>query len=68
MSMPAELATVARDRRRALRLTQQEAAELAGVSAKFIRDFERGKDSVRLDKLQNLLVVLGLTLRVELSR
>ncbi len=68
MSTPTELATVARDRRRALRLTQQEAAELAGVSAKFIRDFERGKDSVRLDKLQNLLVVLGLTLRVELSR
>lgn len=68
MSTPAELAVVVRDRRRELRLTQQQAAELAGVSAKFIRDFERGKDSVRLDKLQDLLVVLGMTLRVELSR
>jgi y4mF family transcriptional regulator len=68
MSTSAELAVVVRDRRRELRLTQQQAAELAGVSAKFIRDFERGKDSVRLDKLQDLLVVLGMTLRVELSR
>ena len=68
MSTPAELAVVVRERRRELRLTQQQAAELAGVSAKFIRDFERGKDSVRLDKLQDLLVVLGMTLRVELSR
>jgi y4mF family transcriptional regulator len=68
MSPSAELAVVVRDRRRELRLTQQQAAELAGVSAKFIRDFERGKDSVRLDKLQDLLVVLGMTLRVELSR
>jgi y4mF family transcriptional regulator len=68
MSTSPELAVVVRDRRRELRLTQQQAAELAGVSAKFIRDFERGKDSVRLDKLQDLLVVLGMTLRVELSR
>lgn len=62
------LGTVVRDRRRALRLTQQETAELAGVSAKFIRDFERGKASVRLDKVQDVLAVLGLTLRAESSR
>ncbi|KGN32967.1 transcriptional regulator [Knoellia sinensis KCTC 19936] len=68
MSMPTELATAVRERRRALGLTQQETGELAGVSAKFIRDFERGKDSVRLDKLTDLLDVLGLALRVEVSR
>lgn len=68
MATPTALGTVSRDRRRALGLTQQETAELAGVSAKFIRDFERGKDSVRLDKVQSLLDVLGLTLLAELSR
>lgn len=68
MSPNPALAAVVRDRRRALRLTQDEAAELAGVSAKFIRDVERGKGSVRLDKVQDLLDVLGLALRVELSR
>ena len=68
MGTPTPLGTVSRDRRRSLGLTQQETAELAGVSAKFIRDFERGKDSVRLDKVQSLLDVLGLTLLAELSR
>lgn len=62
-----DLAGVVRDRRRALRLTQQETAELAGVSAKFVRDFELGKRSVRLDKLLDVLRVLGLTLRAEVS-
>lgn len=60
------LAEQTRDRRVALRLTQQELADLAGVSERFVRLVESGKDSVRLDKLDAVLAVLGLELRVQL--
>lgn len=49
-------------RRRALGLRQTELAELAGTSARFVYDVERGKPSLRLDKLIDLLDVLGLEL------
>lgn len=60
------LAELSRQRRRTLRLTQAELAELAGVSERFVRLVESGKTTVRVDKLQSLLEVLGLRLRVEL--
>lgn len=52
-----------RARRRELGLSQADAAELAGVSERFVRLVESGKQSVRLDKLTALLDVLGLELR-----
>ncbi len=61
-----DLATASQARRVELRLTQAEAAELAGVSERFVRLVESGKPTVRLDKLQALLDVLGLELRVAL--
>ncbi|MGL5828073.1 MAG: type II toxin-antitoxin system Y4mF family antitoxin [Angustibacter sp.] len=57
-----------RHRRRDLRLGQEELSDLSGVSVRFIRDLEHGKASVRLDKLQAVLDVLGLALRAEVRR
>ncbi|QLQ15693.1 MAG: type II toxin-antitoxin system Y4mF family antitoxin [Micropruina sp.] len=57
------LAKDVRERRRALRLTQVDAADLAGVSERFVRLVESGKNSIRLDKLGALLDALGLELR-----
>ncbi|WOP19511.1 type II toxin-antitoxin system Y4mF family antitoxin [Raineyella sp. LH-20] len=57
-----------RQRRKDLSLTQVEAADLAGVSERFVRLVEAGKVSVRLDKLEALLEVLGLELRASLRR
>lgn len=57
-----------RDRRRELDLTQADAAELAGVSERFVRLVESGKQSVRLDKLTALLDVLGLELRATMRQ
>ena len=51
-------------RRRALDLTQQDLADLAGVSERFVRFVEQGKPSVRLDALAAVLDALGLTLDV----
>ncbi|MGL5818748.1 MAG: helix-turn-helix domain-containing protein [Phycicoccus sp.] len=57
-----------RKRRRELGLTQAEVADLGAVSVKFVIDLERGKSSVRLDKVTDVLRVLGLDLRVEVRR
>lgn len=62
------LADDVRDRRRILALSQADAADLAGVSERFVRSVEAGKDTVRLDKLVALLDVLGLELRAGLRQ
>lgn len=57
------LAEDCRSRRRALGLTQRQAAEIAGVSERFVRAVESGREGVQLTKLQQLLDALGLELR-----
>jgi HTH-type transcriptional regulator / antitoxin HipB len=47
-------------RRTQLRLTQKELADLASCGPDFLYDLERGKPTVRLDKLVPVLEVLGL--------
>lgn len=54
-----------RHRRRELGLNQQELADLAQVSRKFVYSVEDGKPSVRLNKLKDILDVLGLRLTLE---
>ncbi len=51
-------------RRRTLRLTQDELADLAGVSTRFVHELEHAKATVRLDKVLAILHVLGLELSV----
>lgn len=63
MSMD-DLGGVVRGRRKELGLTQPDLADLAGVSVRFLRDLESGKDTVRLDKLVAVLEILGLRLTV----
>ncbi|MBI2168165.1 MAG: helix-turn-helix domain-containing protein [Actinobacteria bacterium] len=55
-------------RRRRLGLSQQEVADLAGCSERTVRTIERGKATVRLDVLQQVLATLGLGLRLEPGR
>ena len=64
--MDLSLAATLRERRRALGLRQSELAELAGVSTRFIGEVESGRQTIRLDKLQALLEVLGLTMELKL--
>lgn len=54
-----------RQRRAALGLKQVELAELAGCSTRFVHTAEAGKATLRLDKLLELLRVLGMRLRLE---
>jgi y4mF family transcriptional regulator len=54
------LAGQVRARRKSLRLTQAQVADLAGCSERFVRALEAGKTGVRLDKVMEVLHVLGL--------
>jgi HTH-type transcriptional regulator / antitoxin HipB len=52
-------------RRKELRITQEQLADLAECSKPFVIAAEAGKPTMRLDKLISVLSVLGLVLNVE---
>jgi y4mF family transcriptional regulator len=60
----AELAAAVRGRRDALRLSQQDLADMAGVSERLVRFVEQGKPTLRLDTLLAVLETLGLELNL----
>jgi y4mF family transcriptional regulator len=59
-----KLARRIRDRRRSLKLTQDALADLAGCSQRFVRALESGKPGVRLEKLLDVIRVLGLEIEL----
>lgn len=62
----AQLAAALKERRQALGLKQTDLADLAGCSTRFVHAAEHGKATLRLDKLLQVLEVLGLSLAVAL--
>jgi y4mF family transcriptional regulator len=62
--MGAELGATIRKERKSRGLSQQELGDLAGTGLNFVSQIERGKETVRFDKLLALLRVLGLELFV----
>ena len=46
-------------KRKEFRLTQVELAERAGVGLRFVRELERGKSTVQLDKVNMVLKLFG---------
>jgi y4mF family transcriptional regulator len=48
-----------KDKRKTVKLTQPELAEKAGVGLRFIRELEQGKESLRLDKVNQVLQMFG---------
>lgn len=57
--MNASLAEFVKEKRKQLKLTQPELAEKAGVGLRFLRELENGKESVRLDKVNQVLALFG---------
>ncbi|MHB1087180.1 MAG: helix-turn-helix domain-containing protein [Acidimicrobiales bacterium] len=56
-----------RRRRRELHLNQEELADLAGVSPSLVRFIEHNKPTLRLDKVTEVLNVLGLEMIVKVK-
>lgn len=48
-----------KQKRKELKLTQQDLALNAGVGLRFVRDLEQGKKTVRLDKVNDVLALFG---------
>lgn len=48
-----------KEKRKAVQLTQVELSEKAGVGLRFIRELEQGKETLRLDKVNQVLKLFG---------
>jgi y4mF family transcriptional regulator len=60
--MTKELILLIKDKRRELKLTQQDLADRAGVGLRFIRELEQGKETLRMDKVNQVLALFGFKL------
>ena len=64
MNHPA-INTQIKDLRKKLGLTQVDFAKRVGIGLRFLRELERGKTTVRLDKLTQVLDFLGVHLELK---
>jgi len=52
-----------KQKRKELKLTQEDLALNAGVGLRFVRDLEQGKKTLRLDKVNDVLALFGKEVR-----
>ena len=64
---PKILATVIKKHRKAAGLSQLQLAEMAGVGKTVVFDIEKGKETVQLDTLRKILVVLNIKVQLTSS-
>jgi y4mF family transcriptional regulator len=57
-----DVAEFVRGKRKQAKLTQAELAERAGVGLRFIRELEGSKKTLRLDKVEQVLLLFGHTI------
>lgn len=62
--MKTNVSSFIREKRKQLKLTQPELAEKSGVGLRFLRELEQGKQTVRLDKVNQVLALFGCELGV----
>lgn len=63
-----QLAKYVKDMRKQHGLTQVELSHKSGVGLRFVRELEQGKDTLRLDKVNQVLALFGaamLPVRIE---
>jgi len=49
-------------KRKSLKMTQKEMSEKSGVGLRFIRELERGKETLKMDKVNQVLDLFGFEL------
>ncbi len=65
MNRHLKLGQVIRAERKTQKLTQEELGKFSGTGINFISELERGKSTVRFDKLLAVLETLGLELQLQ---
>lgn len=63
-----ELSLFARMQREKLGYTQEQLAFRSGLNLRFIREFELGKKTARLDKVMHLFDFLGADLKIDVRK
>lgn len=63
-----DIAKIVHDYRKLAGLSQQELATLAGVGKTAVFDIEKGKETVQLNTLLKVLVVLNIHIKLETPR
>lgn len=53
------LSEFVKEKRNAAKLTQPELAQKAGVGLRFVRELEQGKETMRMDKVNQVLQLFG---------
>lgn len=63
------LGKLIQSKRKSLKMTQKEMSEKAGVGLRFIRELEQGKETLKMDKVNQVLYLFGYELgATEISR
>ncbi|MGM9697121.1 MAG: helix-turn-helix transcriptional regulator [Prevotella sp.] len=57
--MDLQLSLYVKEMRREYGLTQEDLAAKAGVGLRFVRDLEQGKQTLRMDKINQVLSLFG---------
>lgn len=57
--MKSLIAQFVKEKRKSLKLTQVDLAEKSGVGLRFVRELEQGKETLRLDKVNQVLDLFG---------
>ncbi|HEX9510250.1 MAG TPA: helix-turn-helix transcriptional regulator [Puia sp.] len=57
-----KLAKTIKEKRKATGLTQQDLALKSGLGLRLVREIEQGKNSMRMDKVNQLLALFGMEL------
>jgi HTH-type transcriptional regulator/antitoxin HipB len=65
MINPSLLSEIIRKHRKAAGLSQLQLADMAGIGKTVVFDLEKGKETVRIDTLRKILIVLNI--KVELT-
>ena len=59
ISMSTSIAAFVKERRHMFGLTQVDLAEKSGVGLRFLRELEQGKQTLRIDKINQVLALFG---------
>lgn len=57
--MDTSLSDFVKERRKQLNLTQIDLSEKSGVGLRFVRELEQGKQTLRMDKINQVLALFG---------
>ncbi len=60
-----KIATIVRNHRKKVRLTQKELADLSGIGKTGVFDIEKGKPTVQMDTLLKVLGALNITIKLQ---